>query len=115
MKPIIAKSVYNALSNIAHPLADDLGRNLSNATVLGDESIDKNVVSLNSTVEYVCEPYSSPVSIQIVLPEYEDLKRRKVSVLAPISRALLGYKASDEFFAALPSGEKKIRILNVRN
>lgn len=115
MKPVIAKSVYNTLQYLSHPLAPYLWENLAKAEVVGDQHLENTTVSLNSTIEFMYEPGSPPVRIQIVLPEQEDLKKRKVSVLAPISRALLGYRQSDLVTARMPSGEKKIRILSVRN
>jgi len=115
MKPVIAKSVYNRLFRLTHPLVEHLNDNLSNANVVKDETLPNNIVNLNSVVEYVSEPYNRPIRIQIVLPEHEDLAKRKVSVLAPISRTLLGFKESDELIANMPSGKKKIRILKVYN
>ncbi|MBL7931614.1 MAG: GreA/GreB family elongation factor [Bacteroidia bacterium] len=115
MKPLIAESVYNTLLELNHPLVPYLQENLSRALVIKDQSLDNRTISLNSIVDYVYEPGAKPVRIQIVLPEQEDLKRRRVSVLAPISRALLGYKESDVVTAKMPSGEKTFRILRVQN
>ena len=115
MKPVIAKSVYNTLNTITHPLAPYLSENLSKARVIDDQSLEKNTISLNSIVEFMYEPGTHPIKIQIVLPEHEDPDKRKISVLAPISRALLGFKESDIVTAKMPSGEKKFRILRVQN
>ncbi|PBQ33535.1 hypothetical protein CNR22_17710 [Sphingobacteriaceae bacterium] len=115
MEPVIAKSVYNTLFRLSHPLVEHLNNNLVNAHVVKDDILPKNIVSVNSVVEYVSEPYNRPVRIKIVLPEHEDLARRNVSVLAPICRALLGFKESDELVVKMPSGKKKIKILKVYN
>lgn len=115
MKPVIAESVYNSLSHLRHPLADYLKENLSHAQITKDESLPKTIVTLNSIVDYMSEPIARPIRIQIVSPEKEDLAKRKVSVLAPISRALLGFKESDELLVTTVSGKKKIKILKVIN
>ena len=115
MKPVIAESVYNRLQNLAHPLAAHLNENLSKAKVVKDHSVEKNTITLNSVVDYIHEPGTRPIRIQIVLPEYENINQRKISVLAPICQALLGYKEYDLIKAKTPYGEKKIRILKVQN
>lgn len=115
MKPVITESVYNTLHQLQHPLAPYLNENLSNAKVVDGKAVERTTISLNSIVEYESGPGMKPIRIQIVLPEHEDLGRRKVSVLAPVSRALLGYKQGDVLVARMPSGEKTIRILKVSN
>lgn len=115
MKPVIAESVYKTLQGLSHPLKPYLNENLSRAQVVNDQQLENTIISLNSVVEFRYEPGSHPVRIQIVLPEQEDPGKRKISVLAPISRALMGYKESDLIVAKMPSGEKKIRILRVQN
>lgn len=119
MKPIIAESVYNTLCGVTHlqknPEALRLSEKLASSEIVDDLILTDKTVSLNSKVDYICEPAWRPIRIKIVLPEEADLSQRKISVLAPISRALLGFKESDEFIAEMPSGKKKIRILKVQN
>jgi regulator of nucleoside diphosphate kinase len=115
MKPVIAQSVYKTLRHISHPLKPYLSENLSGAKIVNDQHLDDKIISLNSIVEFRYEPGSPPIRIQIVLPENEDYGKRKISVLAPICRALLGYKEFDTISAKMPSGEKRIKVLSVRN
>ncbi len=61
-----------------------LGEELSNAEVVKDDALQGDVVSLNSVVEFEDVALNRPIRLQIVLPEEEDLAKRKVSVLAPI-------------------------------
>ncbi len=119
MKPVIAASVYKTLSHLAlkqnDPSVDLLSKKLSGARVVDDQAIDPKTVSIDSVVEYLCEPVSRPLKIRIALPDEADLAQGKASVLAPIGSALLGYKESDEFTCDMPAGKKKIRILKVKN
>ncbi|MBA3681154.1 MAG: GreA/GreB family elongation factor [Bacteroidetes bacterium] len=114
MKPLIAESVYYKLSTLDHPLAPYLLENLASAKVVDDTIFEESIVTLNSTVDYI-EPGMRPVRIQIVLPDQEDLTKRKVSVLAPISIALLGFKEMDEIVIKTSAGKKKVKILKVQN
>lgn len=119
MKPIISESVYKKLTNLLKknksPGADQLGTELSKAEIVKDEEVRNDVVSLNSTVEFINESMTKAISVQIVLPEEENLRKRKISILAPISIALIGFKQSYNFKWLFPSGEKKLQILKVSN
>lgn len=119
MKPVISKSVYNTLRNLIlkfrTPEAKPLGEEIAKAEVVNDDEIEKNVVSLGSFVEYKDDTITRPIRMQIVLPEQADLAKRKVSVFAPISVALIGFRESDIFKWKMPSGIKTLRILKVVN
>ena len=119
LKPIISESVYKILRNLvkrkktieAKPLNDEL----VNAEVVKDHFLDSKTVSLNSIVEFVSSSFKKPMRFQIVLPEYADLAKKKISVLSPIAAALIGFKEQDHFNYLMPSGVKNIKILKVYN
>lgn len=119
MKPIISESVYQTLrhliSNLKTPQVKQLGEELSKAEVVKDEALQQDVVSLNSIVEFEDVALNRPIRLQIVLPEEEDLAKRKVSVFAPISVALIGFKQSYSFQWNMPTGIKTLKIIEVRN
>lgn len=119
MKPIISESVYKTLINLLNkfktPETKQLGEELSKALVVKDNAISKKVVSINSIVEFIDDAFNKPIKMQIVMPEEADLKHRKISILAPISIALIGFKESDIFQWNMPSGSKQLKILKVHN
>jgi regulator of nucleoside diphosphate kinase len=119
MKPIISESVYRTLrhliSNLKTPGVKQLGEELSKAQIVKDEALQSDIVSLNSIVEFEDVALNRPIRMQIVLPEEEDLAKRKVSVFAPISVALIGFKQSDLFQWNMPTGIKTLKIIEVRN
>ncbi len=119
MKPIVSESVYKKLYNLLHkvksPEGKQLGQELSKAQIVKDEELNKNVVTLNSEVEFIEEDLDKPIRLKIVLPEDADLSQRKISIFAPISIALIGFRESYSFNWLLPSGNKKLKILKVIN
>jgi regulator of nucleoside diphosphate kinase len=119
MKPIISESVYHTLhrliSNLKTLPGKALGEELSKAEIVKDEALQSDVVSLNSIVEFEDVALNRPIRVQIVLPEEEDLAKRKVSVFAPISVALIGFKQSYSFQWNMPTGTKTLKIIEVRN
>jgi len=119
MKPIISESVYKKLKALINkfksPQVNLLGKELANAEVVKDEALGKNIVSLNSTVEFFTDSFNKPITMQIVLPEEADMSKRKISIFAPISIALIGFKESARFKWKMPSGSKNLTILKVLN
>lgn len=119
MKPIISESVYKKiytlLQKMKSPESKQLGTELSKAEIVKDEELHKNIVSLNSTVEFMDETMDKPIRLQIVLPEDADLSKKKISIFAPISIALLGFKETDTFNWEMPSGLKNLKITRVIN
>ncbi len=119
MKPIISESVYgklySLLQKVKTPEGKQLGMELSKARVVKDAELNENVVTLNSEVEFMEEDLNKPIKLKIVLPEDADLSQRKISIFAPISIALIGFKESYVFNWLLPSGLKKLKIIKVTN
>jgi len=119
MKPIISETVYKILSNLIKRKKTleikPLGEELSKAKIVKDNFLDSKIVSLYSIVEFISSSLKKPMRLQIVLPEEADLKQRKISILSPISIALLGFKETDRFTWKMPSGFKNLTILKVLN
>lgn len=119
MKPIISESVYKILSNLIRRKKSievkPLDEELSKAKIVKDNFLDSKIVTINSIVEFISSSLKKPMRVQIVLPEYADLKQKKISILSPISIALLGFKEADNFIWEMPSGLKKLQILKVIN
>ncbi|MDF2447804.1 MAG: Regulator of nucleoside diphosphate kinase [Bacteroidota bacterium] len=119
MKPIFSESVYKILYTLVTQQKStdvkQLGAELLNGVVVDDKAFKKDIVSLNSIVQFIDESISQPIQIQIVLPEEMDLKKRKISILAPISIALIGFKEGERFTRQMPHGTKKFQIIKVIN
>jgi regulator of nucleoside diphosphate kinase len=49
----------------------------------------------------------------LVFPAEADLKQEKLSVLAPIGTAILGFKTGDEINWNVPDGSRLIKVLEV--
>lgn len=88
---------------------------LSKAQIVSDSELKDNVVSLNSTVEYIQDTLNAPIRMKIVLPEEADLSKRKVSIFAPISIALIGFKEAYSFKWLMPTGARQLKIIRVTN
>ncbi|MGJ8594149.1 MAG: GreA/GreB family elongation factor [Aquaticitalea sp.] len=89
-----------------------LSEELKTAHILDEEEMAEDVVRLNSFVTVACEN-DWEKTIQIVQPSEKDLKNNKISILTPMGAALFGYAVDDIVHWDFPSGEKKLKIIEV--
>lgn len=90
-------------------LRDELER----ATTVNRESLPPGVVTVNSRVRFVDEESGVEEAYIITWPDRADGGVERVSVLAPIGTALLGYREGDEVSWPTPGGIRRLRILSV--
>ena len=74
------------------------------------EALSEDRVAMGSTVTYVEEPSGMRRTVTITYPADADLALRKISVLSPIGRSLLGRRRGDIIDVALPGD----RLLEIR-
>lgn len=92
-----------------------LTQELDRAIVIKENELDKDVIRINSyaTIEDIHSKQQT--KIQIVMPSKSNLKEGKISVLAPLSVAVIGFKENDQVEWSLPSGNKILKIITVTN
>jgi Transcription elongation factor len=109
----VSRSDYDRLYDLLDSLDSDsevisqLYRELDRATVLDDEAMPKDVVTLNSRIKFVNEDAGTTHQVQLVLPR-DHRPGETVSVLVPAGAALLGLKVGDHI--SWPSDGKTLRL-----
>lgn len=83
------------------------------AVVISEENIDKDVVSMGSTVKVYDEDFDEDVEYTIVGSTEADPFEFKISNESPIGRALLGGRAGDEVEVSVPDGLVTLKILEI--
>ena len=92
---------------------DRLRGELARAIVLDPAALPPNVAGLNSRVELLDLDTHEQESHVLALPADADPDRQRISVLAPIGTALLGYREGDEVEWPTPGGLRRLRLLRV--
>ena len=87
---------------------------VSRAEVIDVASLKSDSVKFGATVKLVDEETDDEVTYQIVGDYEADLKAGKISVSAPIARALIGKKKGDSIEVATPKGTRYYEILSVK-
>jgi regulator of nucleoside diphosphate kinase len=121
--PILTKSDYDILRKLVKNAKDAtnireialLTQELDRAIINEEDVLDPTIIRINSCA--IIEDLNSKqqMKIQIVMPSLSNLKEAKVSVLAPLSVAIIGFKENDEVDWLLPSGNKVLKIITVSN
>jgi regulator of nucleoside diphosphate kinase len=88
---------------------------LKKAKVVTSEDFPDDVVRLDSTVVIRDMKTRRDMTLTIVLPQKADIKQKKVSVLAPVGTALIGFKKGQIVSWEVPSGKKDFKIMEVNN
>ncbi len=86
---------------------------LDRAILVDDQEIPGDVVRMGSEAHLVDEDTGEEMICKLVFPGEADITHMRVSVLAPVGTAILGYRAGDRFEWEVPSGRRRLRIKSV--
>lgn len=89
---------------------DLLEQEMDRATVVSGDRIPSSVVTMNSRVRVRDLKTDREMVYQVVFPRDADAERNRISVLAPIGTALLGYDVGTEVEWTTPGGIRHLRI-----
>ena len=92
---------------------ESLERELDRTHVVAPTAIPSDVVTMNSCVRLKDVEMGEEKVYTLVFPSEADIKANKISILAPIGTAILGYKAGDLIEWPVPAGVKTLRIETV--
>lgn len=91
-------------------IIDMLEKELSSAQVVEPEDIPTDVITMNSTAHITIMDSEEKMICSLVFPSAANIDKNKISILAPMGIALLGYRVGDIIEWKMPSGFKKLRI-----
>ncbi|MDU4959351.1 MAG: nucleoside diphosphate kinase regulator [Sporomusaceae bacterium] len=83
---------------------------LARAQVVPPEAIPDDVITMNSQVLLRDLDYGDEMTYTLVYPADADLAQNKISVLAPVGTAILGYRSGDAVEWEVPSGSVRLRV-----
>ncbi len=95
--------------------AEELEAELKKARLVEKEEFPSDVIRLNSKVKIKEHPTGKVMELTLVTPGRADIKKRMISVLAPMGTALLGFREGREVKWEVPSGKKTFTIVEVSN
>lgn len=88
----------------------ELEEELDRAKVVPSEKIPKNVITMNSKVRIKDLDSEEEMIYSLVFPHSADINQNRISILAPIGTALIGYKVGDIIEWKVPGGVRKLKV-----
>jgi regulator of nucleoside diphosphate kinase len=92
---------------------EDLEAELDRAVIVSSNDVPPDVVTMNSELQVKDLATGKKMTFRLVFPCDADFERGKVSILAPIGTALIGYRAGDTVDWKVPSGIRRFQIEEV--
>ena len=84
------------------------------AHIVPRERIARDIVTVNSTVSFRDETTGSNHKVTLVYPRDVSVPERRISILSPVGRALLGRKVGARVIFGTPDGSQRaIRVLRL--
>ncbi|MGQ0834181.1 MAG: nucleoside diphosphate kinase regulator [Gammaproteobacteria bacterium] len=96
-----------------HAHLRDLQAELERAVLVDRCEVPADVVTMHARVWLQDMTSGERVEYTLAFPSDADLTANRVSVLAPLGTALLGYREGDEVEWQMPGGLRKLRLLQV--
>jgi regulator of nucleoside diphosphate kinase len=90
-----------------------LGDELDRAVVVDASEVSADVVTLDSQVVLVDLDSAEEMLFTLVLPSRSNADAGRISVLAPLGMAVLGYRVGDEIEWEVPAGRRRFRLKRV--
>jgi regulator of nucleoside diphosphate kinase len=91
----------------------ELRAELERAIIVAPREIPSGVITMNSVARVLDVTTGNRRSITLVYPHEADPAAGRISVLAPLGTALLGYREGDEVEWLMPGGMRRLRIESV--
>ncbi len=92
---------------------EGLQNELDRAHVVEPTAIPDNVVTMNSRVRLKDIGSGEETIYDLAFPSDANIGQNKISILAPIGTAILGYRTGDTVEWEVPAGTRKVRIEEV--
>ena len=86
---------------------------LARAKIVEADEIPADVITMNSRAELFELGTGERMEFTLVFPADANIEAGKISVLAPLGTAMLGYRAGDEFEWIVPYGLRRLKVVTV--
>ena len=88
----------------------ELEEELNRARVVPSKDIPEDVITMNSQVRLIDLDSAEKTVYSLVFPGDANVAENKISVLAPIGTALIGYRVGDTIDWKVPGGLKRLKV-----
>lgn len=111
-KKLIDLMNFNSAPKADHEMT--LAHEVARAVVVKNDVFPTDTIRINSAVRILDMETNKEKDFQLVMPSDADIKTKKVSILSPMAAAIIGFKVGDVVLWKMPSGLKKLKVVEVK-
>jgi regulator of nucleoside diphosphate kinase len=86
---------------------------LNRGKLVDPRDVPEDVITMNSRVCLIDLDTGEEMIYTLVFPNEADIDQDKISVLAPIGTAMLGYRVGDTFEWEVPAGLRRLKVREI--
>jgi regulator of nucleoside diphosphate kinase len=101
------------LSDRARAEVAALRSELERAEIVAPHEVPPDVITMNSRAQLLDLDTNERMEFTLVFPAQADIEEGKISILAPLGTAMLGYRVGDEFEWAVPYGYRRLKVTGI--
>jgi len=90
-----------------------LENELKRARIVAPEEVPPDVITMNTRAELLDLETGERMEFALVLPADANINDGKISILAPLGTAMLGYRVGDEFVWHVPHGLRRLKVIKL--
>lgn len=112
LRGLLSRQTKESLRDQTHLL--ELHSELERALILPADELPAGVITMHSQVRVLDLERRRRSDYTLVFPLESDVSARRISVLAPLGTALLGFREGDDVEWMMPGGMRRLRVERVR-
>jgi regulator of nucleoside diphosphate kinase len=86
---------------------------LNRSKCIANNKVPQDVITMHSEARLIDLDSGEELVYTLVFPNEADIRQDKISVLAPIGTAMLGYRVGDMFEWPVPDGVRRLQVKDV--
>ena len=94
-------------------LLEELEAELLRAELVSPQDIPPDVITMNSTVRLQDLATKKELEYTLVYPAEANIENNRVSILAPVGIAMIGYRVGDTVAWKIPGGTKRLKVKKI--
>lgn len=111
LRELIADSMSTEYRN--SPYLKQLNEELKRGRVVAPADVPPDTITMNSRALLLDLESNEEMEFTLVFPQDANPAEGKISILAPIGTAMLGYREGDTFTWSVPDGLRKIKVVRI--
>ena len=100
-------------SNRGKEYLRNLETELQRGKLVAPKDVPADVITMNSKTRLIDLETKEEMTFTLVFPDEADVRQGKISVLAPIGTAMLGYRVGDTFTWQVPDGMRRLQVQEI--